>query len=202
VRNRQGFIRHAQVCCWDNIQQLMTSSPAQALTNAPGTSLAALPSAASDAATKSIPWAATTLNTTGALVTGLTGAQASEQNARTYRTEGTIATTQGAQQEAQERRSTAMTLGSMRAAGAQAGAGTDGSAGRAISQSAMNAELDALNIRYKSQLQRWSYFAQADNLDREATAQRTSGALKAGAALLKGYSSNYLAGPDMSGLYS
>lgn len=181
-------------------QQYMTGSPAQTLTNAPAT-LAGLPSAASSAVTKSVPWAATSLNLAGALTSGLTGAQASEQNARTYRSEGAIATTQGAEQEAQERRGTAMTLGSMRAAAAQAGGGTDGSAGRAIGQSAMNAELDALNIRYKSQLQRWAYSAQAENLDKEATIQRTGGFLKAGAALLKGYSSNYLGGSDMAGIY-
>lgn len=51
-----------------------------------------------------------------------------------------------------KRRETAMILGTQRAAFAQAGAGLDGSAADVMKQSATNAELDALTLRYEGDL--------------------------------------------------
>lgn len=83
-----------------------------------------------------------------------------------------------------------MSMGRMTAAVGQAGAGYGGSAGRAVAQSAMNQELDALNIRYKSELQRWSFGTQAGLLRSEAGVEQRAGIMRAGAALLTGMS-NY-----------
>lgn len=136
--------------------------------------------------------AATALQAGGALVSGLSQSSALRANARTYDTEAGIASTQGYEQEAQQRRAGSMEMGRETAAVGAAGAGYGGSAGRALAQSAQNTELDALNIRYKAQLQKWAYGAQAENLRSEASTATASGVMKAGAALLSGHSKNYL----------
>lgn len=139
------------------------------------------------------PAAATALQSGGALISGLSQASALRENARTYDTEAGIASTQGYEQEAQQRRAGAMEMGRETAAIGAAGAGYGGSAGRSLAQSAQNIELDALNIRYKAQLQKWAYGAQSENLRSEAGTAEAGGVMKAGAALLSGYSKKYLA---------
>lgn len=140
---------------------------------------------------KALPGISTGLTGVGNLVGGISQANALRSNATSYTTEGLAAARQGSEQEAQQRRAGAATIGSMTAAAGQAGTGYQGSNGRMIAQSAANTELDALNIRYKSQLQKWSYFSQSSNLRSEASAAQGSGIARAGAALLKGYSGNY-----------
>lgn len=140
-----------------------------------------------------VPLIATGASIFGAAQQGSDQASALRANSAIYSREGQIAATQGYQQEAQQRRRTAEELGSERAAAGQSGGGYGGSTGRMIGQSALNAELDALNIRYKSQLQKWAYTTQAANLSDEAGTAERSGILRAGAALLKGYSQNYTA---------
>lgn len=140
---------------------------------------------------KAFPQIATSLQTFGAFKSGIDQSNALRSNAQSYAAEGVIAARQGSEQEAQERRQGSMVMGRETAAIGTAGAGYGGSAGRAIAQSALNTQLDALNIRYKSQLQKWAYGAQAKNLQDEANTARTSGYLKAGAALLTGFSKDY-----------
>jgi hypothetical protein len=130
----------------------------------------------------------------GAVIGGIGQASAMRANAGTMNAEAGIAATQGYEQEAQQRRGNAMALGRETAAVGQAGAGYGGSAARAVGQSAMNTELDALNIRYKAQMQRWAFTTQAGNLKSEANITEAGGFLRAGAALLKGYSPNYTGG--------
>jgi len=137
-------------------------------------------------------WTGPALQAVGGVTQGISEANAMRANARTYGTEGAIAAAQGFEQEAQTRRSTARALGRETAAVGQAGGGYGGSAGRALAQSARNMELDALNVRYKSQLQRWAYDTQAGYLRSDAKVAEAGGVMKAGAALLKGYGSNYL----------
>lgn len=67
-----------------------------------------------------------------------------------------------------KRRETAMVLGSQRAAFAQAGAGLDGSAADVMLQSATNAELDSMMIRYEGDLR-------ARGLKEQARQERLSG---------------------------
>lgn len=142
---------------------------------------------------KAFPQIATSLQTFGAFKTGIDQSNALRSNAQSYAAEGQIAARQGSEQEAQTRRQGSLALGREAAAAGTAGAGYGGSAGRSIAQSALNTELDALNIRYKSQMQKWAYGAQAQNLQDEAKTARTGGFLRAGAQLLTGFSKSYQA---------
>lgn len=135
-----------------------------------------------------LPLAITAL---GALKSGSDQANAANANATVYGYEGKTAAAQGYEAEAQQRRNTAEVIGSETAAAGQAGGGYGGSTGRRIGQSQVNAELDAMNIRYKSQLQKWSYASQAQNLKDQAGTATTNSFLNAGGSLLKGYSKNY-----------
>ena len=139
-----------------------------------------------------LPKAATGLEAVGGLTQGIAASNADRANATTMGREGAIAATQGYEQEAQTRRGSRMALGREVAALGQAGGGYGGSAGRAVRQSALNMELDALNVRYKSQLQRWAYDSQAANLRSEGRTALAGGVMKAGTALLKGYAGNYI----------
>ena len=131
----------------------------------------------------------------GSGIQGMQQQNALRNNATTYAQEGSIASAQGYEAEAQQRRKTSQILGAEVAGAGQAGAGYQGSTGRMIGQSATNAELDALNIRYKSQLQKWAYTTQASNLQQESQTAGTNSFFKAGASLLTGYA-NYK-NPDL-----
>lgn len=82
------------------------------------------------------------------------------------------------------RRAARMQIGRQAAAQAEAGIGTSGSAGLLLDQSAVLAELDALNIRYGGQLRARGLLAQSRGMQARA---RASGLL-AGAQLLTGVS--------------
>ena len=121
-------------------------------------------------------------------------AQINENNAQTALQAG------NANEEAQRRKS-AQQLGQQRAGLAENGIGLDsGTATDLTEQSAMNAELDALNIRYQGKTQAQAYRsgaaldrAQADQAMANASSARTSGYLTAGASALSAYGkySNY-----------
>jgi hypothetical protein len=133
----------------------------------------------------------------GAAFQGAQQANALNNNATVMGYEGTTAAAQGYQAEANLRRRTAMILGNEQAAAGQAGAGYGGSVGRSIKQSALNMELDALNVRYKSQLQKWGYNTQAGFLRTAADAAQSAGTLRAGAALLTGVGNYYGSGTGL-----
>jgi hypothetical protein len=137
-------------------------------------------------------WVGVAATAAGAVAQGVSQSNAQAANAGTMATEGKIAATQGYEAEAQQRRKTGMIIGAEQAAAGQAGAGYGGSVGRSIGQSSRNAELDALNIRYKAQLQKWGYTTQAGNLQSESDTAMNSGLMRAGASLLTGYSRSYL----------
>jgi len=95
--------------------------------------------------------------------------------------------------EEEQRRKSAMQLGEQRAGLLQAGIGADGTASDIIGQSAGNAELDALNIRYQGQLQANNYAnqslmqnAQAGASLASASNQEQAGAFGAATSLLGG----------------
>lgn len=132
-------------------------------------------------------YAAYALEAYGALKGGAAGKSAANYNAGIYRTEASLGERQGFEEEASVRRSTAAELGRERAAIAQAGGGSGGDVGRMYSQSAVDAELDALRTRYKSQLQGWALRAQAQNIRAGGSAAESSGYLRAASSLLRGY---------------
>lgn len=78
-----------------------------------------------------------------------------------------------------QRRQARQLLGQQAAAVAQAGTGYGGTTALVMDQSALNAELDALNIRYAG-------LSRAKSLRVEAKAARRQGNLMAGAYLLRG----------------
>lgn len=107
-----------------------------------------------------------------------------------------------ANEEAQRRKS-AQDMGHLRAGLAENGIGLDsGTATDLTEQSALNAEMDALNIRYQGQTQARAYKTQsaldtqaANQARSNASAAMTQGYLSAGSAALTGYGrySNYQA---------
>ena len=141
--------------------------------------------------TQALPGIGTGLNAGGAYLASRSQANALRTNAAAYNSEASIASRQGFEQEAQQRITGAKVIGRQVAAAGESGGGYGGSTGRMIAQSARNVELDALNTRYKAQLQRWSFAAQAQNLEQESRATQQGAYLKAGSALLRGYSGNY-----------
>lgn len=128
----------------------------------------------------------------GSVISGTAKQNAADSNAAIMGYEAKTAAAQGYEAEAQQRRKTSMMEGSQIAAAGQAGAGFSGSTGRAITQNVRNATEDALSIRYKAQLQKWAYGMQSSNIAAEGQSEATSDYLRAGGALLKGYSGNYL----------
>lgn len=111
-----------------------------------------------------------------------------EQNASTARQAANV-------NEEAMRRKTAHQMGQLRAGLAENGVGLNsGTAGDLTAESAMNAELDALNIRYSGATQARDYQAQAalglqqaEQARNNAATARTSGYLTAGASALQGY---------------
>jgi hypothetical protein len=101
----------------------------------------------------------------------------------------------GSANEEAQRRKSAVDMGHMRAGLAENGIGLDsGTATDLTEQSSMNAEMDALNIRYGAQNQARAYKSQsaldiqsAQQASSNAKAAMTQGYLNAGAAALSGY---------------
>lgn len=98
------------------------------------------------------------------------------------------------QKEEQQRREAAFILGKQRAAGAQAGLGLGGSFADVSEQSAVMAELDALNIRYTGEMEAKGllsksalYGAEASSAGTQSGYAKKGGYLGAAAAALSGY---------------
>lgn len=118
-------------------------------------------------------------------------AEIQSQNARVARQQA------GAREEA-HRRQARQVLGEQRAALAQAGAGLSGSAADVYGQSAANAELDALNIRYEGELDARGLLAQSELTTFEgkvsgmnAKSAKRAGYVNAASSLLAGGSKAY-----------
>jgi hypothetical protein len=109
-----------------------------------------------------------------------------EQNARMERQQA------GAREELQRRRA-GQVLGEQRAAFAQAGTGTGGSAADVMAQSLVNAELDALTLRYEGEMRARGQeivstqkTAEAASLGAAASSARRTGGIKALGTVLGG----------------
>lgn len=118
-------------------------------------------------------------------------AEMEAQNARVARQQA------GAREEAQ-RRQARQVLGEQRAALSQAGIGLAGSAADVYGQSAANAELDALNIRYEGELGARGLLAQSELSRHEGSVSAMNGKsakrasyVNAASSLLAGASSAY-----------
>lgn len=113
--------------------------------------------------------------------------QAAEYNSKVETIEGNQAVNQANAQEGIVRRGSREQMGKQIAAFGAAGAGYGGSVAGALDQSSVNSELDALNTRYKGQTTAYGYRVQS-GIDK---GEAKDYGLTAGAALLKGFGSNY-----------
>jgi hypothetical protein len=124
--------------------------------------------------------------------------QAANYNATIEAQNARVARQQANAREEAQRRQARQVLGEQRAALAQAGIGLSGSAADVYGQSAANAELDALNIRYEGELQARGLLAQSELTRYEgkvagmnASSARRGGYLDAASSLLVGGSKAY-----------
>jgi hypothetical protein len=113
--------------------------------------------------------------------------QTSAYNAKVEQNESNLSINQANAQEGMVRRQGREALGRQAAAFGAAGVGYGGSSETALDQSSINSEMDALNTRYKGAITGYGYGVQA-GIDKS---QSNSYGLMAGAALLKGFGSNY-----------
>lgn len=105
-------------------------------------------------------------------------AQADEYNAEIDRQNAVAAQQQANAREEAQRRLARQALGEQRAALSQAGIGLSGSAADIYRQSATNAELDALNIRYEGGLQTRGLLAQSELGRQSARMARINGRIE------------------------
>ena len=141
-----------------------------------------------------IPYLAAAVGIGGALKQGKDAANQQTFNSNVMKTEAGIALGQGAEAEAQSRRNSREAIGRQAAAFGASGAGYGGSSARAMDQSLVNQELDALNTRYKGTLTAYGYNTQASIDEQAAKNDQTSAAINAGTAAMKGLGSMYSAG--------
>lgn len=120
-------------------------------------------------------------------------ANANAYNASVMRQNADIARQQGNANEETQRRRARQVLGNQRAAVAEADIGTEGTGSDLVGQSASNAEMDALNIRYNAHLQDVGFLNEANLQDwygtqarRNASSAQTAGWMNAGTAVLSG----------------
>ena len=112
------------------------------------------------------------------------------QNAALGQAEGRLAESQAMTAETTQRQSAREFLGRQQAAFAESGV-TGGSSTHIMNQSAINAELDALNVRYRGQLTKFGYNYNANSMITEGQTQKRNSNLLAGATLLRGASNYY-----------
>lgn len=97
----------------------------------------------------------------GAGVQGEQAKQAGDYNAKIMGNEAAVSGMESNQATLAQLRKGNMALGRSTAAAVEAGGGVQGSTGAVLHQSATNAELDALNVRYSGLLRQNSYNEQA-----------------------------------------
>lgn len=129
--------------------------------------------------------------------------RAAHTNADISRQKAKIAVDQAGVNEDAQRRRAQMVLGQQRAAAAESGSDlSTGTNADLATQSATNAELDALNIRYQGKLGQLSGTEQAGLDDMRADDATTAGQLGVASAALSGYGSYLKAGTGVSSSYN
>lgn len=129
----------------------------------------------------------------GALVQGQDARSAGDYNARMLGLQAHTAQVQAVADEYTQRRQARQVMGEQAASLAQAGGGYGGTTAGVIEQSAVNAELDALNIRYGGRMKATGLLAQAAGERWAGRAGQTQSYFLAGADLLKGYAARKVA---------
>lgn len=124
----------------------------------------------------------------GATWQGQDAQTAANANTSALAQQAHVAQSQAYTDEASQRRQAGQVLGTQAAAIAQAGGGTGGTSAKVIDQSGINAELDALNIRYGGQMKASGLMAQAQASKYAGKSSALQSYFLTGANLLKGYS--------------
>jgi hypothetical protein len=116
----------------------------------------------------------------GSFLSALGTIGAARSDSRALKAQSRTAFAQGYEDEAAQRRRARAELGEQAAAIAQAGIGYGGTAALVMEQSELNAEMDALNYRYRG-------VQQGTALRTQAKQVKAEGYMQAGAQLLTGY---------------
>ncbi len=114
--------------------------------------------------------AGTAVQALGAIQQGNAAKKAADYNAGQLEQGAALERQQANEREEAQRRQARQVLGSQRAAFAQSGGGMGGSAADVMAQSATNAELDALTLRYEGDLK-------ARGMEAQASSERYAGAV-------------------------
>jgi hypothetical protein len=133
----------------------------------------------------------TALSAYGAISSASAQKAAGDSNAAYLGRESRIASGTALSEEAITRQGNAVKQGNLTAAAAQAGISTGTSSQAVARQSAINQELDALNVRYGGVIRSSTYAQQAGNVQAAGNTAATSSALRAGGALISGIGSGY-----------
>ena len=120
----------------------------------------------------------------GSIIQGQQAKRASRYNASILDQEGRSADQQTAVAETQQRHQGRDALGREAAASAQSGTGP-GSSTDLMDESAVNAELDALNVRYRGQLTKYGLSTQATLTRRAGDMAEINSFLNAGGQVLR-----------------
>lgn len=138
--------------------------------------------------------AGTAMSAIGSMQQGQAAKAAAGYNAAMMEQNATVERQQAGAREDAQRRQARQVLGAQRAAFAQSGGGMGGSAADVMGQSAMNAELDALTLRYEGDLR-------ARGMESQAASERYSGRSSAMAGYM-GAAGSILSGAARYGEYS
>lgn len=128
----------------------------------------------------------TAFSAIGAIQQGQAANSAAKYNAAVAGQRATAAKQQAAADMDKKRRDTVRRLGSIRAAYGASGVTLEGSPLDVLAESAANAELDVLTIKYKGDLEATGYGNEATLETARGQQARTAGYMGAGAALLTG----------------
>lgn len=136
-------------------------------------------------------WVATAFSAGTTAVSGYQQSQQAEAEADLASKNATAAAEQAAQAEDATRRRNRSILARQRAAIAESGIGFGGSSETLQQTSAVQAELDALNIRYEGRMRGLGFQADANIARQRGRNAMTGGALSASGQLLGGYADAY-----------
>lgn len=123
----------------------------------------------------------------GAAVQGVQAKNAADYNSKVMGNEAAVSGMEANEAANTQLRQGRMALGRSTAAAVESGGGIEGSTGAVLHQSAVNAELDALNVRYAGKLRTDSFAEQSANDTFEGKQAMGSAFLSGAGSVLKQY---------------
>lgn len=138
-----------------------------------------------------LPWVSAAVGAVGAIQQGQQARVTADYNAKQEEVSADVARRNAAAREDAQRREARKFLGRQRAAIAESGTGFGGSATDIMIESAMDAELDALNIRYQGDLEARGLTEQAKLTRLEGKQRQANYGLQAVSSVLNGASKAY-----------